>query len=59
MRQNGPLSGRHFTMSKTFRSMTAFAGSLTPLRNDRILDLSKLKAFADDKMNVAKVMIHV
>ena len=27
--------------------------------NDKILDVSKLKAFADDKMNVARIMIPV
>ena len=29
------------------------------LPNDQILDWSKLKAFADDKMNVAETMIYV
>ena len=29
------------------------------LPNNKILDLTKLKAFADDKMNVAQVMISV
>ena len=27
--------------------------------NDRILDMTKLKAFADDKLNVAKMMIYL
>ena len=31
---------------------------INPLPNDKILDLFKLKAFAEDKMNVAKLMIH-
>ena len=30
-----------------------------PLPNDKILALSKLKALADDKLNVAKIMISV
>ena len=30
-----------------------------PLPHDKILDLTKLKAFADDKINVAKMMISV
>ena len=28
-----------------------------PLPNDNILDVTKLKAFADDKLNVARMMI--
>ena len=30
-----------------------------PFLNNRILDMTKLKAFADDKMNVAKIMIYL
>ena len=30
-----------------------------PLPNNKILDQSKLKAFAYDKMNVAKIMFYV
>ena len=30
-----------------------------PLPDDRILDWSKLKAFADDKLNVTKMLIFV
>ena len=30
---------------------------LNPLPNDKILGMTKLKAFADDKLNVAKMMI--
>ena len=33
--------------------------SLNSLRNDKILNLSKLKALADDKINVAKMIIYV
>ena len=33
--------------------------NLNPLQNDKILDWSKLKAFADDKINVAEMMISV
>ena len=31
--------------------------SINPLPNDKILDLTKLKAFADNKLNVAKIII--
>ena len=34
-------------------------GRVNPLPDDKISDFSKLKAFADDKMNVAKMMIYV
>ena len=30
---------------------------INPLPDDKILDFTKLKAFADDKLNVAKMMI--
>ena len=30
-----------------------------PLPNDKILDMTKLKAFADDKINVPQIMISV
>ena len=30
---------------------------INPLPNDKFLDITKLKAFADDKLNVAKVAI--
>ena len=30
---------------------------MNPLPNDKILDWSKLKAFADDKLKVAKVIM--
>ena len=30
---------------------------LNPLPNDKILDVTKLKAFADDKLNIVKMMI--
>ena len=33
--------------------------SLKSLPNDKILDMTKLKVFADDKINVAKMMISV
>ena len=31
----------------------------TPFPNDKILDVTKLKAFADDKINVAQMMFSV
>ena len=33
--------------------------SVNSLQNDKILDVTKLKAFADDKINVAQMMISV
>ena len=30
---------------------------INPLPNEKILDMTKLKAFADDKLNVARMMI--
>ena len=36
---------------------TIISSKFNPLPNDKILDLTKLKAFADDKSNVAKMMI--
>ena len=33
--------------------------SLNPFPHDKILDLTKLKAFADDKLNVSKMIISV
>ena len=35
------------------------SNSLTPVPNDKILNLSKQKAFADYRMNVAKMRIYV
>ena len=32
---------------------------VNPFPNDRILDMTKLKAFADDKLNAAKMMIYL
>ena len=38
-----------------------FLGSryLNPLPNDKFLDVTKLKAFADDNFNVAKIVIYL
>ena len=33
--------------------------NFNPLSNDKIWALTKLKAFADDKFNVVKMMIHL
>ena len=38
-------------------SKVLFLGSFNPLPNDKSLDMTKLKAFADDGLNVAKIMI--
>ena len=37
--------------------MDRFLVQINSLPNDKILDETKLKAFADDKLNVAKTMI--
>ena len=44
------MSGRNTCKNNT---------SLNPLPDDKILDRSKLKAFADDKLNVTKMIISV
>ena len=43
-------------MPVTFRILTfsEFNSSINPLPNDNFLDVTKLKAFADDKLNAAK-----
>ena len=41
-------------MSKQYKSSL-----INPFPNNRILDMTKLKAFADDKLNVAKMMIYL
>ena len=40
-------------LSFTLSNLTSF----NPLPNDNFLDLTKFKALADDKLNVAKIMI--
>ena len=40
-------------------NLQIFFLTFNPLPNDRILDVTKLKAFADDKLNVAKMMIYL
>ena len=39
--------------------MITFDRLLNPFPHDKILDQSKLKAFADDKLNVTKMIISV
>ena len=34
-------------------------GLVNPFPNDRVLDMTKLKAYADDNLNVAKMMIYL
>ena len=43
----------------TFKFPTKFWKSLYPFPHDKILDLTKLKAFTDDKLNVTKMVISV
>ena len=31
---------------------------LNPILNDKILDMTELRAFADDNLNVVKIMIY-
>ena len=35
------------------------SGNINPFPHDKILDQTKLKAFADDKLNVTKILISV
>ena len=42
-----------------FPVMDSWNPTYNSLPNDQILDLTKLKAFADDKINVAQMMISV
>ena len=39
------------------RSYREFLFLISPLPNDKILELTELKAFADDKLNVARITI--
>ena len=39
--------------------MASYSLYINSLPNDKILDWSKLKAFADDKLKVAKIIISV
>ena len=41
------------------RLSAIYSAWLNSLPNDKILDLTKLKAFADDKMNEAQMMISI
>ena len=44
----------------SFRSLHSYLqNQLNPLQDDKILDQTKLKAFADDKCNVTKMIISV
>ena len=49
MRQNAALCGNGLTL----HYITICQPFFNPLLNDKILDVRKLKAFADDKLNVA------
>ena len=44
-------------MDKDLRVRTLRQGRISFLPNDNILDWTKLKAFADDKLKVARMMI--
>ena len=39
--------------------LEAWGSSLNPLPNSKIFDMTKLKAFEDDKFNVATMMIYL
>ena len=43
---------QRFTLKKSL-----FLSNINPLPNDKFFDFTKLKAFADDKFKVAKMMI--
>ena len=46
-----------FLFGLLFVLKSHFFWAVNPLPNDKILDVTKLKAFSDDKLNTAKVMI--
>ena len=54
--QRGPFGN---IVGKAFLLFPQCFLSFNPFLNDGILDMTKLKAFADDKMNVAKMMIYL
>ena len=49
MRQNATLCGNGLNYT-----ILQYVGLFNPLLNDKILDLRKLKAFADNKLNLLK-----
>ena len=59
---------QHFLLFPQYFQKASFSSSLkvgsvwygvNPFPNDKILDQTKLKAFADDKLNVTKMIISV
>ena len=51
-------SDKHLiNLSKPFRHIGNLCLDFGPLPNDKFLDVTKLKAFAGDKLNVAKMAI--
>ena len=52
------INNRKGLLNKVMSSVIAFS-VLTLLPDDKILDQSKLKAFADDQLNITKIMISV
>ena len=53
----GSLIPQFFPRQQYFRSFAS--DNVNSLPNDKILDMTKLKVFTDDKINVAQIMISV
>ena len=52
-----PSSPSFSSSSSSFKDKSNNFSPFNPLQNDKILDVTKLKAFADDKLNIVKMMI--
>ena len=50
---------QHFLLFPLCFQKVSFSGSFNPLTDDKILDQTKLKAFADDKLHATKMIISV
>ena len=53
------ISNEHFLCFQNYLQKPNFLFAINSLPDDKILDIIKLKAFADDKINVGQMMISV
>ena len=54
------MAGYYRKFCKNFSGIAEpLTNLLNPFPNDRILNMTKLKAFTDDKLNIAKMMIYL
>ena len=51
------ISGRNCVVNVYVLQLGWYSSGFNSLQNSKILDVTKLKAFADDKLNVVKMMI--